>query len=146
MASPKIPISAGARDCTLRYLQSSRRHVRLIQILTYVLKEKRVVVSPTLIPIAILLWYVRDGGFTKLDVIPGSGLDAGTKVCVGAAILRSRDEIVILSGIRSRSTTLRARIWECLNRTNSKYDTRTVECGLLVALVETQCLAVGQLR
>jgi hypothetical protein len=62
--------------------------VRLIQILTYVLKEKRMGVNPTLSPMAILLWYVSDTGSTKLDVAPGGSFDAGTKFGVGIAIYR----------------------------------------------------------
>jgi hypothetical protein len=58
----------------------------LIQILTYDLKAKRMVVSPTLIPIAILLRYASDAGFTKLDVTPRGGFEAGINVGVGVAI------------------------------------------------------------
>jgi hypothetical protein len=58
----------------------------LIQILTYVLKENRVVVSPTLIPIAILLRYASDAGLVKSDVTPGGGFEAGIKVGVGVVI------------------------------------------------------------
>lgn len=45
------------------------------------------VVKATLIPTVILLWYVSDDGFTKLDVTPGGGFDARTKVGIGVAIL-----------------------------------------------------------
>jgi hypothetical protein len=58
----------------------------LIHILTNILKENRMVVNATLVPIVILLAYVSEVGFTKLDVTPGGGFDAGIKVGVGVAI------------------------------------------------------------
>lgn len=67
----------------------------MIQSLAYVLKEKRMVVSITLTPMAILLWYVSDAGFTKLDATPGGGLEAGTIVGVGVDIFRSRYSAVM---------------------------------------------------
>jgi hypothetical protein len=98
----------------------------LIQILTYALKEKRTVVSTTLIPIAILPWYARDSGFTKLDVTPGGGLDAGTRVGVGVAIfpLKIQRSDTVLR-VCPMSTALVARPEKAI--ANAKFRSRSVE-------------------
>ena len=85
---PDVPPSIVCHGRTHKYYFTyiSGVDVRLIQILTYVFKENRVVVGPTLILIAMLLWYAGDAGFAKLDVTPGSGFDAGIKIVVGVAI------------------------------------------------------------
>ena len=41
------------------------------------------------IPIEMLFLYAKDGGFTKFEITPGGGFNAG----VGVAILPAREEV-----------------------------------------------------